>query len=164
MHTGFQVLLYNSYNSTSVICLHTICSLWPIDRPLTGATILSQSGPRSNGNEWVLCIPSPSYDLMSYIKDIRWDRRFLPFCRDAVGIFYSRLGCFLWWYWWFFQEKVKSFYQYFIDFSVISTIIFFFFFLQIGLEIVLVPKSFLSFTSPETWFSRKSAANAAGLG
>ena len=25
----FQVLLYNSHNLTSVICLHTVCSIWP---------------------------------------------------------------------------------------------------------------------------------------
>ena len=28
----FQVLLYNSHSLTSVIYLHTVCSIWPIDR------------------------------------------------------------------------------------------------------------------------------------
>ena len=28
----FQVLLYNGHNFISVICLHTVCSIWPIDR------------------------------------------------------------------------------------------------------------------------------------
>ena len=53
----FQVLLYHRHNSTSVICLHTVCSIWPIDRTLSGANTLSQSGPESNGNEEVLHIP-----------------------------------------------------------------------------------------------------------
>ena len=35
-------------------------SIWPIDRTLTGATTLSQSGPGSDGNEGVLCIPQSS--------------------------------------------------------------------------------------------------------
>ena len=49
-------------------------SIQPIDRALLGATILGQSGPGSNGNEGVLCIPqspsvtgtSPSDCLVSY--------------------------------------------------------------------------------------------------
>ena len=49
-------------------------SIWPIDRTLSGATTLSQSGPGSDGNERVLHIPqsssitgiSPSDCLMSY--------------------------------------------------------------------------------------------------
>ena len=49
-------------------------SIWPIDRTLSGATTLDQSGPGSDGNEGVLCIPqsssiaeaSSSYCLMSY--------------------------------------------------------------------------------------------------
>ena len=32
-------------------------SIWPIDRTLSGTTTLDQSGPGSNGNEGVLCIP-----------------------------------------------------------------------------------------------------------
>ena len=75
MHTvrWFQLLSYNSHNSTSVICLHTVCSIWPIDRTLSGATTPGQSGPESNGNEGVFCIfqistagASPSDNLMSY--------------------------------------------------------------------------------------------------
>ena len=49
-------------------------SIWPIDRTLSGAITLSQSGPGSNGNEGVLCIhqsssnigTSPSDCLVSY--------------------------------------------------------------------------------------------------
>ena len=49
-------------------------SNWPIDRTLLGATTLGQSGPGSDGNEGVLCIPqsssiistSPSDCLVSY--------------------------------------------------------------------------------------------------
>ena len=69
----FQVFLYNRNNLTLVICLHTVCSTWPIDRTLSGATIPGQSGPVSNGNERVLHIPqtskagtSLSDGLMSY--------------------------------------------------------------------------------------------------
>ena len=40
--------------------LHTVCSIWPIDRVLSGATNPGQSGPRSNGNEGVLPIPQIS--------------------------------------------------------------------------------------------------------
>ena len=35
-------------------------SIWPIDRTLLGATIPGQSGPGSDGNEAVLCIPKSS--------------------------------------------------------------------------------------------------------
>ena len=69
----FQVLLYNSHNLTSVIFLHTVCSIWSIDRTLSSATTPGQSGPGSNGNEGVLHIPQiskaeapPSDGLMSY--------------------------------------------------------------------------------------------------
>ena len=35
-------------------------SFWPIDRTLSGATILGQSEPGSDGNEGVICIPPKS--------------------------------------------------------------------------------------------------------
>ena len=49
-------------------------SIRPIDRTLSGATTLGQSGPGSDANEEVLCIPqsssitgaSPTDGLMSY--------------------------------------------------------------------------------------------------
>ena len=58
LHTvkWFQVLLYISQNLTPVICLHTVCSIWPIDRILSAATTSAQSGPVSSGNEGVLPI------------------------------------------------------------------------------------------------------------
>ena len=69
----FQVLLYNSHNLTWVICLHTVCSIWPIDRALSDATTPGQSGLRSNSNEGVLHIikiskagGSPLDGLISY--------------------------------------------------------------------------------------------------
>ena len=68
-----QVFLYDSHNLTSVICLHTVCSFWPIDRALWGAATLGQSRHGSNRNEGLLHIPqiskarpSPSDCLMSY--------------------------------------------------------------------------------------------------
>ena len=73
-------------------------SIWPIDRALSGATTLGQSGPGSDGNEGVLCIPqsssiteaSPSDCLASYTGFQLGV--VLPLCRDAIGVFYSRLG------------------------------------------------------------------------
>ena len=56
----FQVLLHNSHNSTSVICLHTVRSIWPINRILSSATSSGQNGPWSNGDEGVLHIPQSS--------------------------------------------------------------------------------------------------------
>ena len=70
----FQLLLYSSHKLTSVICLHIVCSIWLIDRTLSGATNMGQSGPGSNGKEGVFYIPqtsktgaSPSDGLMSYL-------------------------------------------------------------------------------------------------
>ena len=58
---------------TSLICLHTVCSIWSIDKTLSGANTPSQSEPGSNGNERVLHIPqiskagaSPSDGFISY--------------------------------------------------------------------------------------------------
>ena len=36
----FQVLLYNCHNLISVICLHAVYSIWPIEKILSGITIL----------------------------------------------------------------------------------------------------------------------------
>ena len=73
LHTvkWFQVLLYNSHNLTSVICLHIVYSIWSINRTLSDATTPGQSGPGSNGYEGVLHILEisnllPSDVLMSY--------------------------------------------------------------------------------------------------
>ena len=44
------------YCYITVICLHIIGSIWSIDRTLSGATTLSQSGPGSNYNEGLLHI------------------------------------------------------------------------------------------------------------
>ena len=57
-------IAYNSDNLTSIICLHTVSSICPIDRTLSGATTPSlsgattpsPSGPGRNVNEWVLHI------------------------------------------------------------------------------------------------------------
>ena len=65
-----------------------------LDRTLSGATTLGQSGPGSNGNEGVLRIPqiskagsSPSYGLISYPGHLLVG--VLPLCRDAVDVLYS---------------------------------------------------------------------------
>ena len=87
----FQVLLYKS-NLTAVIYLHTVCSIWPIDRTLSSAT--TPSGRWSNNNQWVLHIPeisragaSPSENLMSYLGHSLGE--VLPLCRNAVGVYYN---------------------------------------------------------------------------
>ena len=90
----FQELLYNNHDITSVICLHTVCSIWLRDRTLLGATVLGQSRLGSNGNKKVLHIPqiskagAPLSDcFISYpghsLEGV------LPFGRNAVGVFYS---------------------------------------------------------------------------
>ena len=89
-----QVLLYNSYNLTSIICLYTVCSIRPRDRTLSGATTPGQRGLEKNGNEKVSHIPQISKTgallsdgLVSYPGHSL--REALPFCRGAVGVIYS---------------------------------------------------------------------------
>ena len=74
---------------------HTVCSIWPIDRTISGATTPGQSRPESNGNERVLHIPQiskagvmPSDDLMPYPGHTLREGSY-HFCRDAVGVLYS---------------------------------------------------------------------------
>ena len=68
-----------------------VCSIWHIDRTLSGAITLGQSGPRTNSNEGLLQIfkagASQSDGLMSYPGLV--GEGVLAFCRDAVGVFYS---------------------------------------------------------------------------
>ena len=59
--------------------MHTVFSIWPIDRTLSGATTPCQNRPGSNGNEGVLHIlqiskagASPSNCLMSYPGHSLW--------------------------------------------------------------------------------------------
>ena len=69
----------------------------PIDRTLSGATTPGQSGPGSDGNKGVLCIPqsssiteaSPSNCFVSYPGHLLWGGVLL-LCRDAVSVFCSR--------------------------------------------------------------------------
>ena len=91
----FQVLLNRNPNLTSVICLHTVCSIWPIDRTPSGANTQGQGGPRSNGSEGVLYIFQiskagglPSDGLMSYLGH-SLGGGILPLYRDTVGVFWS---------------------------------------------------------------------------
>ena len=46
-----------SNNNDNKICKCLQISVWTVDGTLTGTTDLRQSGPGSNGNEWVLHIP-----------------------------------------------------------------------------------------------------------
>ena len=89
MHTvkWFQVLLYNSNNLSSAICLHTF-SIWPIDGTLSCSTTLGQSWPGSNINERVLHIPQISsfrwfHVITRTLVRVRgWS---YSLCRDTVG-------------------------------------------------------------------------------
>ena len=78
---------------------YIVCSIWPIDRTLSGATTLGQNGLGSNGNKGVLHIPQISKAgamlldcLESYVGHLLVG--ILTLCRDAVSVFYtsSRLG------------------------------------------------------------------------
>ena len=69
-------------------------SIWFIDKTLSGATTLDQSGPGSNVNEGVLHFPqgssitgaSPSDYLISY-TGLSCCVEVIAFCSDAVGVF-----------------------------------------------------------------------------
>ena len=77
--------------------LHTVCSIRPIDRTLSGATTLGQSGPGNNGNDGVLHIPqiskagtSPSNGLMLYPGcSVEWGGGLTPLHRYSQCILLS---------------------------------------------------------------------------
>ena len=62
---------------------------WPVDRTLSGATTLGQSGPGSDGNEGVLLISQSSSITGTTPSDC-----LVSYPGDAIGVFYrpSRLG------------------------------------------------------------------------
>ena len=67
-------------------------SIWLIDRSLSDATVLGQSGPESESNEGYSTFPKASVLLephhqivQNYIQDIHWVG-ILPLCRDAVSV------------------------------------------------------------------------------
>ena len=69
-------------------------SIWPIDKTLSGATPLDQSGHGNNSNLGAIHIRQssrtgalPSDCLVSYIRHSLWG--FLPLWRDAIDVFYS---------------------------------------------------------------------------
>ena len=70
----FQVFLYKSHTLTSVICLHTICSIWSTDRIYSGATTPGQRRPGNSVSGGVLHIPqisktgASSSDGLMYLK------------------------------------------------------------------------------------------------
>ena len=85
-------------------------SIWPIERTLSGAIISGQSGYRSDGTEGVLHIPQSTSITGASLSDCLVSYpghtlgQVLPFCREAVGVFYSpsRLG--------HFKPKMPGFY------------------------------------------------------
>ena len=78
--------LYNSHNLTSVICLHTICSIWPTDRTLSGATTPDQWIKEW----WQWRDTSHSPKLQVYSLTIRWfNVIYRTLVGDAVGVFYK---------------------------------------------------------------------------
>ena len=76
-------------------------SIRSIDRTLSVATTLGLSGPRSDGNEGLLCIPLNSSITRTSLSDCFvsypghcLELGVLSLCREAVSVFYSpsRLG------------------------------------------------------------------------
>ena len=81
-----------SHNLTLIICLHTVCSIWPIDRTLSGATTLGQSGTIAmKGYSTVPKSPRLAIRLFTVISKILGGGGggVLFLCRHAVGVFYS---------------------------------------------------------------------------
>ena len=70
-------------------------SIWRIDRALSDATTLGQSGPGSDGNKGVLRIPQSSSITGTSLSDcLEWYPGHLLvgvllLCREAAGVFYS---------------------------------------------------------------------------
>ena len=72
-----------------------ISSIQPIDKTLSDATTMGQSGPESDSNKGVLCISqsssiigtSPLDYLVSYLGYLLGEA--YSFCQDAVGVFYN---------------------------------------------------------------------------
>ena len=75
----FQALLYNSYNSTSVICLHTLCSIWFIDRNVSSAT---HSRSEWTWEQWQWKGTPHSPNLQSWNLTIKW---FYVIPRTLIG-------------------------------------------------------------------------------
>ena len=70
------------------------CSIWPIDKTLSGATIPDQGRPRSDGNERVLCIPQSSsitgaslWDGLESYLGYSLGGEVLPLRRNTIGVF-----------------------------------------------------------------------------
>ena len=80
-----------------VICLHTVCSIWPIDRILSSATTLSQSGPGTNGNEGYSTFlkSPPSLNLHSWCLTIQWFNIIL-FTNPSARAGYDTRSIFKW--------------------------------------------------------------------
>ena len=89
-----------SYYKKFSLAFVQFSSIWSIDRALSGATTLGQSGPGMDGNEGVLRIPQnssihgtlPSNCLVSYLGHSFGG--VLPLSRDTFEAYYSpsRLG------------------------------------------------------------------------
>ena len=82
----FHVIQFNISTQFSSISL--------IDITLSDATSPGQSGPGSDDNEGVFCIPQSSRIILTSLSDYLatyQDTRLgaFPLCRDTVGVFYS---------------------------------------------------------------------------
>ena len=59
------VMFFHHHTLTSVICLHTIRSIWPIDRILSGATTPGYSGPMKGYFTFCKCTKlEPCYQMV----------------------------------------------------------------------------------------------------
>ena len=56
-------------------------SIWPIDRSLSGATTPGQSGPESDSNEEILCIPQSSFTTGVSSSDC-----FMSYTERSLGV------------------------------------------------------------------------------
>ena len=71
-------------------------SICDIDRTLSGTTTPVHSGPGSDGNEGVLCIPQSSgithYQIVSFpIQDTRWEEYLISYNRVEVPVVFMEV-------------------------------------------------------------------------
>ena len=85
-----QLFVYTQLNDQTFLFLtiqfsisHFLCTIWLLDRTLSGATTPSQSGPGSNGNEGILHISQNSRIGVSPSDG------FVPYPDNTLGSYHS---------------------------------------------------------------------------
>ena len=94
-------MLYNSDNLTSVICLHTVCSIWPTDRTISGATLLVRVDLGEIAMKRYSALLSD--DLMFYLghhntkaHELQTDNPTPHKCQPILNILFLSFGCIIW--------------------------------------------------------------------